>query len=86
MPTTTDELRTVLEAFRDQDANGNGDPNDEIPYSGLINYWRSRPGAFVMNAFIYDDGFGDPTNSHRMVVQRRHHLAGVHDRRVAPRA
>lgn len=68
MPTTTAELRSVLEAFRDQDANGNGDPNDEIPYSGLINYWRSRPGAFVMNAFIYDDGFGDPTNSHRMVV------------------
>ena len=68
MPATTAELRAVLEAFRDQDANGNGDPNDEIPYSGLINYWRSRPGAFVMNAFIYDDGFGDPTNSHRMVV------------------
>lgn len=30
-PTTLDELLTVLRAFRDQDANGNGDPNDEYP-------------------------------------------------------
>ena len=34
MPTTPDELKTVLIAFRDNDANGNGDPNDEIPFSG----------------------------------------------------
>ncbi len=32
MPTTADELYEVLCAFRDQDANGNGDPNDEIPF------------------------------------------------------
>ncbi|MGI6690052.1 MAG: extracellular solute-binding protein [Clostridiales bacterium] len=34
VPTTTDELKEVLIAFRDNDANGNGDPNDEIPFSG----------------------------------------------------
>lgn len=34
VPTTTDELFAVLKAFHDQDANGNGDPNDEIPISG----------------------------------------------------
>ncbi len=34
MPTTTEEFKQVLIAFRDQDANGNGDPNDEIPFSG----------------------------------------------------
>ena len=34
MPTNTEELKDVLIAFRDQDANGNGDPNDEIPFSG----------------------------------------------------
>ena len=34
MPTTPEELKAVLIAFRDQDANGNGDPNDEIPFSG----------------------------------------------------
>ncbi|MGM7720785.1 extracellular solute-binding protein [Metabacillus sp. Hm71] len=31
MPTTWDELFVVLKAFKDEDANGNGDPNDEIP-------------------------------------------------------
>lgn len=33
MPTTTEELREVLRAFKAQDANGNGNPNDEIPFS-----------------------------------------------------
>lgn len=32
MPTTTDELYDVLVAFKNNDCNGNGDPNDEIPY------------------------------------------------------
>lgn len=31
MPTTFSELKDVLIAFRDEDANGNGDPSDEIP-------------------------------------------------------
>jgi len=31
MPKTMDELYTVLKAFKEQDANGNGDPNDEVP-------------------------------------------------------
>lgn len=34
VPQTTEEFKNVLIAFRDQDANGNGDPNDEIPYLG----------------------------------------------------
>ena len=34
MPTTPEELKAVLIAFRDMDANENGDPNDEIPFSG----------------------------------------------------
>lgn len=33
VPTTTEELREVLRAFKEQDANGNGNPNDEIPFS-----------------------------------------------------
>lgn len=33
MPKTTEELKEVLKAFKAQDANGNGDPNDEIPFS-----------------------------------------------------
>ncbi|MDC7232756.1 MAG: extracellular solute-binding protein [Spirochaetales bacterium] len=34
VPKTRDELVEVYKAFRDMDANGNGDPNDEIPVSG----------------------------------------------------
>ena len=33
VPTTTEELYDVLKAFKTQDANGNGDPSDEIPFS-----------------------------------------------------
>ena len=32
MPTTYQEFIDVLTAFKNEDANGNGDPNDEIPY------------------------------------------------------
>lgn len=31
MPETWEEFKDVLRAFRDEDANGNGDPGDEIP-------------------------------------------------------
>lgn len=34
IPTTVDEWYEVLKAFKEQDANGNGDPNDEIPLTG----------------------------------------------------
>ncbi len=33
VPETTDELYEMLKAFKEQDANGNGDKNDEIPFS-----------------------------------------------------
>ena len=36
VPTTRNELVEVYKAFRDQDANGNGDPSDEIPVSGRL--------------------------------------------------
>lgn len=32
-PTSYDELYKVLKAFKEQDANGNGDPNDELPWA-----------------------------------------------------
>ncbi|WP_416151649.1 extracellular solute-binding protein [Salipaludibacillus sp. HK11] len=32
MPTTWNELHQVLLAFKNEDANGNGDPDDEIPF------------------------------------------------------
>ncbi|MBQ9408132.1 MAG: extracellular solute-binding protein [Clostridia bacterium] len=43
-PKTVDDLYTVLTAFKDYDANGNGDPDDEIPYSGnktIKNFYRT---------------------------------------------
>jgi len=42
VPTTFSELKDVLMAFKEQDANGNGDPNDEIPLdynAGTNNAW-----------------------------------------------
>lgn len=56
-PTTTEELRNVLRAFKDDDPNGNG-VADEIPLSGsasepIINYF--------MNAFTYAPPAGPST-------------------------
>lgn len=41
MPTTMEEYYNVLCAFRDQDANGNGDPTDEIPFDFTDNFYSS---------------------------------------------
>lgn len=46
MPTTTDELYTVLKAFRDQDPNGNGQ-QDETPF---ITRWLTAPDNFTEHA------------------------------------
>ena len=43
-PTTADELYAVLEGFRDEDMNGNGDTTDEIPLSwskGIENFYKT---------------------------------------------
>jgi len=39
IPTTWGELKDVLIAFRDQDANGNGDKNDEVPLDFNAEMW-----------------------------------------------
>ena len=49
MPNTVDELYEVLKAFKEQDANGNGDPNDEIPMM-WANYNRT-PEHTLLPAF-----------------------------------
>ncbi|MBB3109677.1 putative aldouronate transport system substrate-binding protein [Paenibacillus phyllosphaerae] len=56
IPTTTDELYTVLKAFKTQDPNGNGKA-DEIPLTGAPDksVWNGNVDAFLMNAFIYND-------------------------------
>jgi putative aldouronate transport system substrate-binding protein len=60
MPTTTEEFRNVLRAFRDRDPNGNG-KKDEVPLTGAINIWHSELPDFLMCAFIYCDGDKDTT-------------------------
>lgn len=49
VPTTTEEFYQVLKAFKAQDANNNGDPNDEIPYSGCTA--RALYNGPIMTAF-----------------------------------
>ena len=51
VPETWEEWLTVWRAFRDQDANGNGDPNDEIPFTAagehIYSLWGGSPLLFV---------------------------------------
>ncbi|MFC5653580.1 ABC transporter substrate-binding protein [Paenibacillus solisilvae] len=56
VPTTTDELYTVLKAFKEKDPNGNGKA-DEIPLTGAPNksVWNGNIDAYLMNSFIYND-------------------------------
>ena len=54
MPTTIDEFTEVLRAFKEKDANGNGNTDDEIPYSSYSNKWDDAismiTGAFGLPA------------------------------------
>ena len=52
VPTTTEELRNVLIAFRDQDPNGNG-KNDEIPLISMNSKASTNLLRTLMNPFIY---------------------------------
>ncbi|MDR2376940.1 MAG: extracellular solute-binding protein [Treponema sp.] len=51
-PTTTEEFRTVLRAFKTRDPNGNGRA-DEIPLSGAYGTWAADPYLYLLNAFGY---------------------------------
>lgn len=51
MPTTTEEFYNVMKAFKEQDANGNGDPNDEIPLSTVTSGAGTQIDGFLMNPF-----------------------------------
>jgi len=65
VPSTPEEFKQYLIDIRDNDVNGNGDPNDEIPLMGFYNGRMSDPVCFLMNPFelyvpdyyyITDDG------------------------------
>lgn len=74
MPTTTDELYDVLVAFKNNDMNGNGDANDEIPYvitggGGLSESMYSLAGSFgTRQNFHTQDGkvvYGPMTDNYK---------------------
>lgn len=52
MPRTIDELYNFLVGVRDNDVNGNGDPNDEIPLSFTMDQFSGTRGEFSLrNSF-----------------------------------
>ncbi len=53
-PYTTEELRTVLTKFANNDPNGNG-KKDEIALTGSSDGYKANPWQFIMNSFIYCD-------------------------------
>ena len=58
MPQTTDELKAVLEGFRDNDMNGNGDATDEIPMIGTAysgGAWNGYLADWLLQSYIYSD-------------------------------
>ena len=67
MPETLDDLVDVLKAFRDQDANGNGDPNDEIPMSYTLG--AARTGERFDWTML--GSFGIDTTSQEYILQAK---------------
>lgn len=54
LPKTTGEFKQVLEAFKNNDPNGNGIP-DEVALSGSTEDFGVRIVPYLMNGFIYHD-------------------------------
>lgn len=54
-PTTTEEFKAMLEAFKTKDPNGNGKA-DEVPLTGgIMEGWGTHPIPYLMDGYIYDD-------------------------------
>ncbi len=71
IPTTTDELATVLEAFATDDPNGNG-LLDEVPFASSGDLYPCRD--YLANAFFYNDTdnyrfYADETGIHFAPIQ-----------------
>ncbi|MCL2217103.1 MAG: extracellular solute-binding protein [Defluviitaleaceae bacterium] len=58
VPTTTEEFRNMLYAFKTGDPNGNGIA-DEIPLAGTEEFYSKHVYDFLFNAFIYNDARHD---------------------------
>ncbi|MBW7454605.1 extracellular solute-binding protein, partial [Paenibacillus sepulcri] len=53
-PKTPEDFKKMLEAFKNDDPNGNG-KKDEVPLSGSTETFGVHVIPYLMNAFIYDD-------------------------------
>lgn len=52
MPTTTEEFEAVLQAFKTQDPNGNGQA-DEVPLTGNVQFVSQNAQSFLLYPFLY---------------------------------
>ena len=62
MPVTTDDFYTILKAFKDNDMNGNGDKNDEIPFAFCEANGQTRLGSMF-------GSFGTLDNTEHLMVK-----------------
>ncbi|NMA95355.1 MAG: hypothetical protein GX974_04875, partial [Clostridiales bacterium] len=62
VPKTTDEYVEVLKAFKENDMNGNGDPNDEIPFT-----FCQQDNSYRLDSFF--GAFGVLDNDLHLVVE-----------------
>jgi putative aldouronate transport system substrate-binding protein len=58
VPQTTEEFVDVLTTFKEQDANGNGDPDDEIPLAAATTGWNGNIDGFLLNPFVFSEFSG----------------------------
>ncbi|MVA77248.1 extracellular solute-binding protein [Auraticoccus sp. F435] len=65
-PTTTEEMREVLRAFKTRDPNGNGEA-DEVPLSASV---RDDLIPYFMNSFIYDPQGTSGNNRSTLVLNQ----------------
>lgn len=63
-PTSIDEYYNVLKEFKEKDANGNGDPNDEIPL-----LFTSNDGGYTSIERTLLDAYGIFTNDINYILQ-----------------
>lgn len=64
VPTTTEEFKEALIAFRDNDMNGNGKTDDEIPFTYLYEEETTNFGLYGLYG-----SFGMPDNEEHIVVK-----------------
>ena len=76
VPTTIEEFYDVLVAFKEQDANGNGDPSDEIPWGG---FWDENGQPSCTMLFT---AYGMPVSGEQILYlddENQVHLPGYED-------